>query len=109
MKQSRTRWLYVAVITILLALCLGGLMACNSGEATDTDAPAESTEAITTEAPETVCPHAYEETVIEATNGTDDRLIYEASDMIYHLIVLLTSKGMRIEDLATELKKRHKV
>ncbi|MBR3897524.1 MAG: bifunctional phosphoribosyl-AMP cyclohydrolase/phosphoribosyl-ATP diphosphatase HisIE [Bacteroidaceae bacterium] len=48
------------------------------------------------------------ETVIEATNGTDDRLIYEASDMIYHLIVLLTSKGMRIEDLATELKKRHK-
>ena len=49
------------------------------------------------------------ETVIEATNGTDDRLIYEASDMIYHLIVLLTSKGMRIEDLATESKKRHKV
>lgn len=48
------------------------------------------------------------ETVIEATNGTDDRLIYEASDMIYHLIVLLTSKGMRIEDLANELKKRHK-
>ena len=48
------------------------------------------------------------ETVIEATNGTDDRLIYEASDMIYHLIVLLTSKGMRIEDLVTELKKRHK-
>ena len=28
------------------------------------------------------------ETVIEATNGTDDRLIYEASDLIYHLIVL---------------------
>ncbi len=48
------------------------------------------------------------ETVIEATNGTDDRLIYEASDMIYHLIVLLTSKGMRIEDLAKELQKRHK-
>ena len=48
------------------------------------------------------------ETVIEATNGTDDRLIYEASDLIYHLIVLLTSKGMRIEDLAKEVKKRHK-
>lgn len=48
------------------------------------------------------------ETVIEATNGTDDRLIYEASDMIYHLIVLLTSKGYRIEDLAKELVKRHK-
>ncbi|MCC8036870.1 MAG: bifunctional phosphoribosyl-AMP cyclohydrolase/phosphoribosyl-ATP diphosphatase HisIE [Bacteroidales bacterium] len=48
------------------------------------------------------------ETVIEATNGTDDRLIYEASDLIYHLIVLLTSKGHRIEDLAVELQKRHK-
>ena len=48
------------------------------------------------------------ETVIEATNGTEDRLIYEASDMIYHLIVLLTSKGYRIEDLAEELVKRHK-
>ncbi len=48
------------------------------------------------------------ETVIEATNGTGEGLIYEASDMIYHLIVLLTSKGYRIEDLARELKKRHK-
>ena len=48
------------------------------------------------------------ETVIEATNGTDDRLIYEASDLIYHLIVFLTSKGVRIEDLARELEKRHK-
>lgn len=49
------------------------------------------------------------ETVIEATNGTDDRLVYEAADMIYHLIVLLTSKGLSIEDLARELKKRHKI
>ncbi len=48
------------------------------------------------------------ETVIEATNGTGDRLIYEASDLIYHLIVLLTSKGYGIEDLARELRKRHK-
>lgn len=49
------------------------------------------------------------ETVIEATNGTDGRLIYEASDLIYHLIVLLTSKGLSIEDIAKDLKKRHKV
>ena len=48
------------------------------------------------------------ETVIEATNGTDDRLVYEASDLIYHLIVLLTSKGLRIEDPARELERRHK-
>ena len=47
------------------------------------------------------------EAVIEACNGTDERLIYEASDMIYHLIVLLTSKGLRIEDIAKELQTRH--
>ena len=47
------------------------------------------------------------ELVIEATNGTNDRLIYEGSDMLYHLIVLLTSKGLRIEDMAAELMERH--
>lgn len=48
------------------------------------------------------------ESVIEACNGTDDRLIYESADMLYHLIVLLTFKGLSIEDLARELQKRHK-
>jgi len=47
------------------------------------------------------------EAVIEATNGTNDRLVYECSDMFYHLIVLLTSKGLRIEDIARELQERH--
>ena len=47
------------------------------------------------------------ELVIEATNGTNDRLIYEGSDMLYHLIVLLTSKDLRIEDMAAELAERH--
>ena len=48
------------------------------------------------------------EAVIEAVNGTNERLIYEGSDLFYHLIVLLTSKGLRIEQLAEELQKRHK-
>ncbi len=47
------------------------------------------------------------EAVIEATNGTNERLVYEASDMFYHLIVLLASKGLRIEDIAKELQTRH--
>ena len=47
------------------------------------------------------------ESVIEAMACNNERLIYEASDMIYHLMVLLTSKGLKIEDLATELQKRH--
>lgn len=48
------------------------------------------------------------ETVIEAMDGNDERLLYEGSDLLYHLIVLLTYKGYRIEDLAKELMKRHK-
>lgn len=48
------------------------------------------------------------ETVIEAVHGTNERMLYEASDMFYHLIVLLTSKGLRIEDICKELIERHK-
>lgn len=47
------------------------------------------------------------ELVIEATNGTNERMIYEGSDLIYHLIVLLASKGYRMDDLARELQARH--
>lgn len=47
------------------------------------------------------------ETVIEAVNGTRDKFLYEASDLMYHLIVLLTDQGLRIEDIAHELQKRH--
>lgn len=47
------------------------------------------------------------ETIIEATNGTDEQLVYESSDLLYHLIVMLTAKGLSIEDVASELIKRH--
>ena len=47
------------------------------------------------------------ELVIEATNGSNERMVYEGADMLYHLIVLLTSKGLRIQDLASELRVRH--
>ena len=32
------------------------------------------------------------ETILEACNGTDERLIYEGADLLYHLIVLLTGR-----------------
>lgn len=48
------------------------------------------------------------ETVIGAMAGDDENLIYEGADLLYHLMVLLSHKGYRIEDLAAELKKRHK-
>ena len=47
------------------------------------------------------------ETVIEATNGSNDKMVYEASDLLYHLIVMLTEKGLRIEEGEGELQKRH--
>jgi len=47
------------------------------------------------------------ETVIAAKNDNEE-LRYEASDLLFHLMVLLTEKGMRIEDLARELASRHK-
>jgi phosphoribosyl-ATP pyrophosphohydrolase/phosphoribosyl-AMP cyclohydrolase len=48
------------------------------------------------------------ETVIEAMANNDERLLYEASDLVYHLMVLLSHKGYSISDISTELKKRHK-
>lgn len=48
------------------------------------------------------------ETVVEAVDGNHDRFIYEASDMIYHLLVLLEQMGCTIEDLERELALRHK-
>lgn len=47
------------------------------------------------------------ETVIEAVNGTNERLVYEGADLLYHLIVLLAEKKLRIENLAQELESRH--
>lgn len=47
------------------------------------------------------------ETVIEAVNGTEDRIVYEGADLLYHLIVLLAEKNLRIETLAQELESRH--
>ena len=47
------------------------------------------------------------ETIIEATNGTNEQLVYESSDLLYHLIVMLSAKGLSIEDVASELIKRH--
>ena len=48
------------------------------------------------------------ETVIEAMKGNKEGVVYEASDLIYHLLVLLASQDLSIADLEAELEKRHK-
>lgn len=47
------------------------------------------------------------ETVIAAKNNSKEELIYEASDLIYHLTVLLNNQGVEWDDLFKELTRRH--
>ncbi|MDD4108201.1 MAG: bifunctional phosphoribosyl-AMP cyclohydrolase/phosphoribosyl-ATP diphosphatase HisIE [Prolixibacteraceae bacterium] len=47
------------------------------------------------------------ETIIGALTNDDENFIYESADLLYHLIVLLSYKGYRIEDIVNELKGRH--
>ena len=48
------------------------------------------------------------ETVIEAIDGNRERYLYEASDLIYHLLVLNEQMGFTIADMEAELASRHK-
>jgi phosphoribosyl-AMP cyclohydrolase / phosphoribosyl-ATP pyrophosphohydrolase len=48
------------------------------------------------------------ETIIGAMANDNENFIYEAGDLLYHLIVLLSHKGLRLEDVVKELEKRHK-
>lgn len=46
------------------------------------------------------------ETIIEAVKGDKKRLVYEAGDLIYHLIVLLENSGLSLKDIEEELFSR---
>lgn len=47
------------------------------------------------------------EVIIEAIKGDKKRLVYEAGDLIYHLLVLLELYGLSISDIEKELYSRH--
>ena len=47
------------------------------------------------------------ETIIEAVRDNQERLIYEAGDLVYHLIVLLRYKGISFSQIEKELCSRH--
>ena len=48
------------------------------------------------------------EVIIGAKNDTKEEVIYEVSDLIYHLLVLLVDMGISLEDIKDELRKRKK-
>ena len=48
------------------------------------------------------------EMIIEAVDGHHDRFVYEASDFLYHYLVLLEQMGCSWEDLERELALRHR-
>lgn len=48
------------------------------------------------------------ETVIAALNETETDLINEASDLVFHLLVLLREKNLSLKTIAENLESRHK-
>ena len=46
------------------------------------------------------------EVIIASKNEGNDELIYEASDLLYHLMVLFKGKNVTLEDIEQELSKR---
>ncbi len=47
------------------------------------------------------------ELVIAASNQSNDRVIEESADLIYHLLVLLAYKDITLADIERELEARH--
>ena len=46
------------------------------------------------------------EAVIEAVRGDRDRLVAEAADVAYHLLVMCASRGVTLDDIEAELARR---
>jgi len=47
------------------------------------------------------------ELVIESSGDNDNFFLNEAADLVYHLLVLLSARNYRIEDVVEVLKLRH--
>lgn len=48
------------------------------------------------------------EVIIGAKNKDKEELVYEMSDLVYHLLVLMVNEGVSINDIKEELEKRSK-
>ncbi|MDX9694508.1 MAG: bifunctional phosphoribosyl-AMP cyclohydrolase/phosphoribosyl-ATP diphosphatase HisIE [Bacteroidales bacterium] len=47
------------------------------------------------------------ELIIEAKDNNNDLFLNEAADLVYHLLVLLSAKNFKIDDVVNILKQRH--
>ena len=47
------------------------------------------------------------EVALAAVAETDDKLVAESADLLYHLLLLLKSRGLRLEQVVAELESRH--
>jgi phosphoribosyl-ATP pyrophosphohydrolase len=48
------------------------------------------------------------ETIIAAKNGKKEETVYEISDLIYHLLVMMANEGIPLDDVMAELDSRAK-
>jgi phosphoribosyl-ATP pyrophosphohydrolase len=46
------------------------------------------------------------ETVIAALNGDKPHVVAESADLLYHLLVVLEARGVKIEEVYAELERR---
>lgn len=47
------------------------------------------------------------ETALAAVTESPERLVAEAADLLYHLLVLLKLRGLTLADVVAELERRH--
>ena len=48
------------------------------------------------------------ETIIAAKNGKNEETVYEISDLIYHLLVMMANEGIPLQSVMDELGERAK-
>ena len=47
------------------------------------------------------------ETIIAAKNEDSARLVEETADLLYHLLVMMVERGVKLEEITAELAGRH--
>jgi phosphoribosyl-ATP pyrophosphohydrolase/phosphoribosyl-AMP cyclohydrolase len=48
------------------------------------------------------------ETIVAALGQSDERVVSEAADLLYHTLVLLAARGLSLADVEAELERRHR-